>query len=139
MAYITIDDLISAVPAEHRAAALDDQMTGDTATMATSICEAASREVDALICSKVVTPVTNPPANLIQAAVAIAIELLFLRRGINAPRIATMADAWRTDLRKIGAGTLPLSAALSAAATAPTGAVVTETSRTTRSDGGLIL
>jgi len=139
MAYITIDQLLAAVPEEYRKAALDDAMTGDTSAMATSVCAAASLEVDGLICTKIVTPVANPPANLIQAAVAIAIELLFIRRSINAPRIATMADAWRDILRKIGDGKLPLSAALVDATAAPSGSIRTEPSRTTRSDGGMFV
>lgn len=139
MAYITPELLNASIPAEYRTAALDDSMTGNVTAAAGEICDAASREVDGYICPAYATPIANPPPNLVQSAISIALELLFIRRGISSVRISAMADAWRKTLGLIGERKLPLSATISGNVTAAAGAVVTEPSRTTRSDGGMFV
>ena len=134
MAYVTIAELRALMPDEYRDAAVDDAGTGPMEEVLEEVAAAASRECDGLIEARYHTPAPPPvPAKLRQAALWIALEMLFTRRGATPPeRVAKAADNWREVLRAVGKGEAALTSALGASS-----AFIGERSRT--NSGGRLM
>ncbi len=128
MAYVTTAELQALLPDEYRDAAVDDAGTGPVTGLLDEVAAAASRECDGLIEARFATPVTASPipSKLRQAALWIALEMLFTRRGATPPeRVAKAADGWRDVLRAVGKGETALAAPAAAES-----AIISEPSRT---------
>lgn len=127
MSYVTTAELIALLPDEYRDAAVDDAGAGPVEGVLDEVAAAASRECDGLIEARYATPVAAPiPSKLRQAALWIALEMLFTRRGATPPeRVTKAADGWREVLLAVGKGEAAL-----AAAGVPAAAIIGERSRT---------
>lgn len=112
-AYVTAAELRAIVPNMFRDAALADSGGGDTADpgLLDAILESACEEVDALIEARVKLPIARPGNKLRVAARYIALQLLFIRRGLELPKDAfEVVSFWRRWLQKAGEGELRLDA-----------------------------
>lgn len=112
-AYVTAAELRAIVPNQFRDAALADSGGGDTADpgLLNAVLEAACEEVDALIEGRVRLPVDKPAKKLRIAARYIALQVLFIRRGLELPKDAfEVVNFWRRWLQKAGEGDLRLEA-----------------------------
>jgi len=137
-AYVTPAELRAVVPNQFRDAALADSQGGDAADpgLLTAVLEAACEEVDGLIEGRVRLPVSSPAKKLRIAARYIALQLLFIRRGLELPKdAAEVVTFWRKWLQKAGEGDLRIQASGTAAAPYP-GAIASRPSVT--GAGGLI-
>ena len=111
MAYITARELRAVVPDQYRDAALADEGTVPDAGLLAAVIDTACQEVDALIEGRVNLPISDPPKKLKTAAIYVALEILFIRRGVDLPEaMAAKIQWWRTWLSKVGAGELRLQA-----------------------------
>lgn len=111
--YATAADLRALVPDSFRDEALADTLGGTEADpgLLAAVLATASREVDALIEGRVALPLAEPvPAKLRLAAAHLALETLYIRRGLDLPdSLAGKVGWWRTWLSKIGEGDLRLA------------------------------
>lgn len=134
MLYVTESELRAVVPDQYRDAALADLSGGTTADLGllNAVLSAASTEVDALIEGRIHLPLSLPlPAKLRTAALYIALEILFLRRGVElSAALADKVQFWREWLSKIGEGDLRLSPSEAPSHQTPAGAIATRPSLT---------
>lgn len=114
--YITAEELIAKIPAADRDAACDDDGNGSADTgMLTAVIEQACDEVDTFYSIRgVATPLSvtdNPLAK--QAALHLAIETLYTRRGEPAERnpYHKTCEQMRALLNKVAAGTMTVGPA----------------------------
>lgn len=113
MAYITARDLRAVVPDQYRDAALADTEGGQPDPgLLSAVIEAACTEVDALIEGRVRLPFSVAiPGKIKTAALYIALETLFVRRGVEMPEaLARKVSWWRDWLSKVGEGELRATA-----------------------------
>lgn len=111
--YVDAKDLRALVPDSFRDAALADSAGGDEADagLLAAVLESSCDEVDALIEGRVRLPLATVPRKLRVAAAHIALEMLFLRRGLNLREdAAAKVQWWRNWLSKVGEGELRLDA-----------------------------
>lgn len=130
MSYFTLSDLEALIPGDFLTQALDDD--NDGAADALEIVQtAACREVDAILGVRYAVPFAAPcPAVVAHAAVTLAAEACYLRRGASPDKnpFAKAAEAARRQLRDIAAGDLPLDPQIGRAR--PSGTLISEPSRT---------
>lgn len=129
MAYVTAKDLRAVVPDQYRDAALSDSGATPDPGLLQAVIDAACQEVDALIEGRVRLPLSSVPSKIKTAATYLALEILFVRRGVDMPAaMAGKISWWRTWLSKVGAGELRIEAPAdedtSAAALSTQGAIV---------------
>ena len=112
MAYIAARELRAVVPDQYRDAALADQGGQPDPGLLAAVIEAACTEVDALIEGRVRLPLSTPiPSKIKTAALYVALEILFVRRGVDMPEAMARKVAWWRDwLSKVGAGELRIDA-----------------------------
>jgi phage gp36-like protein len=123
MAYTTQSQIESAIPAQHLNDALDDDRDGAAdAGVLDQVIASADQAVDAYLGGLYTTPFASPPAAVQEASFIFACERIYDRRQILEKNpFRDRADAWRSRLEKIGAGKLPLDAAIEAASGADWG------------------
>lgn len=119
MALLAPSDLVAALPADLRDAAAADA-EGKTAAILAEVCAAAEREVEGCLGAASLGEAARK-----QAAIWIAMDLLFVRRNLVSERVAAQADAWRKYLRELAAKAGP-----TASTAAGGGAVIGEPART---------
>lgn len=128
--YFLYEDLAALIPGDFLTQALDDD--GDGVVDAWSVVQAGScREVDAILGMRYPVPIPAPyPAVVVHAAVTIAAEACYLRRGTAEEKnpFSKLAGLVRQQLRDIAAGSLPLDPAIGRAR--PSASIITEPSRT---------
>jgi phage gp36-like protein len=111
MAYIELSDLNALLPEAYQIKALDDTRTGAAdAAISAAVLDAASDEVDALLSPNYETPVTPTPTVCKQAALWIALDMIFIRRNVENATAKERADYWRDRIEAIGNGSMSLSA-----------------------------
>jgi phage gp36-like protein len=130
MSYFALSDLEALIPGDFLTQALDDD--GDGVADAWQIVQtAACREVDAILGVRYAVPLPAPyPAVAVHAAVTLAAEACYLRRGMTDEKnpFSKSADAVRKQLREIAAGALPLDPQIGRVR--PSGTLISEPSRT---------
>jgi hypothetical protein len=131
MAYIIQSDVNALLPEAYQIKGMDDDRTGEaTAGLWDAIAQAASDEVDALLSPSYSTPITPTPTACKQAAIWIALEMIYGRRNVENKMVTDRANKWRERIESIGIGETPLSAddspVISFDAFDPTYGVITE-------------
>lgn len=117
MAYIVITDLNALLPEAYQIKATDDGRTGEVdAGVWAAIAYTASNEVDALLAPSYSVPVTPTPAVCKQAALWIALEMVYTRRAVVSDAISKRAQEWRDRIKEIGDGVRPITSDESSAA-----------------------
>jgi len=139
--YITQTKLYAAVPRQLVEQALNDDGVGgeDTGAWA-DVADAVQSAIDGPLSQRYAVPFagTLPPL-VAQAALVLAAELIYLRRGIsgtNNPWTAK-ADGIRTDLADVAAGKKPLGAQWDREK--PSISTIEETSKTYATSGRLMI
>ena len=139
MTYVELTDLIGLLPTTHLTEALDDDGDGVAdAGVFDSVADSVSREIESKVGQRYTTPFPYPyPAVVVYAARILALEALYNRRGQKDDKnpFAKQADAQRTKLDAIGAGTQPLQPGTKRAD--PSATVITEESKTKPARGTL--
>lgn len=109
MAYIELTDLNALLPEAYQVKALDDNRTGIAdGNITTALLDAASAEVDALLSPSYVTPISPTPTVCKQAALWIALDMIYIRRNVANETVKEKAEKWRDRIEAIGKGELPL-------------------------------
>lgn len=129
MPYLTRQQLETEIPALHLKEALDDDSAGgEDQDLFDAVAQQASDAVDAFLSSLYPTPFADPaPAAVKQAAFVFCGELVYARRGVKGDDnpFTARANEWRTTLKLMGSGKLPLDANITKAFNP--GAAITET------------
>lgn len=139
--YITKEKLYAAVPRQLVEQALnDDGVAGEDAGGWDRVAQAVQDAIDGPLSQRYAVPFagTLPPL-VTQAALILAAELVYLRRGIsgaNNPWTAK-ADAVRAKLEKVAEGDAPLGAQWDREQ--PSISAITETSKTYSESGRLMI
>ena len=120
MSYTSQAAIEAEIPASHLIEALDDDRDGQIDTLVLSqILANADAEVNACLEGLYATPFADEiPACCAAAALALACEAIYSRRQVERNPYSDRAAQWRGRLARIGAGDLPLSAAVEADANA---------------------
>lgn len=115
MAYTSQTDIEAVLPPKFLTDALDDDANGTAdAGILTAVLGVVDNEINGLITPTVELPLSSPyPARIKHAALVLACDVLYRRRGIpdEGNPWAERATAIRTDLEKVGRGELALDAA----------------------------
>lgn len=139
MAYVEQTDLAGLIPAEDVIEALDDDNDGvaDAAAWA-QVVALVSQEIDAaLVSGGYAAPYPAPYPDLIKrAAKLLAVNELWLRRGVKDHPRAAEVQAVRNDLTRLAKGTIKLEATT---ATTSAGSAITEPLQTRPTGGGLLI
>ena len=114
MPYVTQTQIQTAIPPQHLTDALDDDRDGVAdADQLDAVIAQSSQAVDGLLSGLFTVPFDDPaPAPVAQAAFIFACELIYARRGVEKNPFTAQANQWRDRLEKIGAGKMPLDAAV---------------------------
>lgn len=111
MAYIELSDLNALLPEAYQIKALDDSRTGSAdSAISAAVLDAASNEVDALLAPGYETPISPTPAVCKQAALWIAMDMIYIRRSMDNKVVRDNAERWRDRIEAIGKGETPLVA-----------------------------
>lgn len=114
MPYVTRQQLETEIPAPHLVDALDDDSAGgEDQDKFDAIAQKASDAVDAFLAARYPTPFAEPaPAVVKESAFVFAGELIYARRGVSSDQnpFTKRAEEWRSTLKLIGKGELPLDA-----------------------------
>jgi phage gp36-like protein len=128
-AYLTTEEIQTAIPAPDLVDALDDDRDGAADEgILDAIIASAANAVDAYLAPTFEVPFETPPAPVREAALCFACERIYERRPQLATRnpFKTKSDFWRTRLGSIGRGEIALDSAQPRAFSP--GAAITETS-----------
>lgn len=141
MAYLTQNDLAGRVPAATLQEALADSRQDPSVgeSVWDAIVSDVGRQIDSRLGGRFSVPLSAPlPAVVQDAAVVLAAELVFARRGMPADQNPwnTQAKAVRERLERIGRGDEPLSTTKPAASSPAI--VISESARTHSAAGNLM-
>ncbi len=127
--YCDLSDIQAIIPPDFLTQALDDDGDG-IADAGALVIAGACREVDAILGVRYTVPLDPVPPVATHAAVTLAAEACYLRRGAAGDKnpYHAAAAAVRQQLRDIAAGALPLDPSIGRAR--PSASIITETSRT---------
>jgi phage gp36-like protein len=141
MSYITQSDLESRVPPAFIVQALDDDGDGEAdAGLWDKVASAVDAQINGRLEGRYAVPLAAPvPAVVIEAALVLAAEALYLRRGISGDQNpwSKQADGIRDRLERIGSGKEALKNEVSPARSG--GAVIGEPARTFDAAGRLMV
>lgn len=131
MPYFEHSDLTALIPAAFLAQALDDDNDGREDAFE-AVRSAVSGDVDAALASRYAVPFTVVPVVVKRAAITLACELCYSRRGVPNEQNPwfTKAEGTRKLLKSIGEGEMALQVAAPAAAepAVPTTSIIVESS-----------
>lgn len=110
MPYVTLTDLQGKIPGPFLSEALDDGPDITPASVWDLIAAGVGKEIDGILGTRYPVPFSNPvPAVVSRAAIVLASEAIFLRRGKDENPYTKQAAAVRNQLGKIGSGEQPLA------------------------------
>lgn len=140
MPYTTEAQIAALIPAEHLAAALDDDNDGEAdAGLLDTIIEAVGTEIDAHLGQRFTVPFDDAdlPAVVSHAARVLVAEALYARRGFDGDKNpwGARAKLIRAKIERIGTGKEPLRPATEQAPESVT--AITGPSQTYLADGSL--
>ena len=105
MPYVNLTDLNAKIPAPFLSEALDDGPDSDPSAVWNSIAAAVGSEIDGILGSRYTVPFNNPiPAVVTNAAITLASEAIYLRRGKLENPFTGPAKTVRAQLADIGTG-----------------------------------
>ena len=108
--YVALSDLQALVPGPFISEALDDGESITPSEVWDSVASAVGKEIDGILGGRYAVPFVPPvPAVVTRAAVVLAGETLYLRRGKTDNPFTEGAKAVRDQLNKIGFGEQPLA------------------------------